>query len=57
MQPHQENFSRFERMNDYIQWNVKTGFKLVPVIVHQAKNNLPNSNSLCNFIIGVLDIR
>lgn len=47
--------SSFKQIDEYIRWDLDSGFKLVPTITEYAEHHRPNRKIIKDFITGVLD--
>jgi len=47
--------SKIIKINDYLRMDVNSGFTMVPLITKTARNSMPNSSNLRDFITAVMD--
>jgi hypothetical protein len=47
--------SNFKQIDNYVRWDLTAGLKLVPIVVQQAKNKMPDSENIREFVNSVMD--
>jgi hypothetical protein len=47
--------SDFKQIDNYVRWDLAAGLKLVPIVVQHARNNMPDSENIRDFVNGVMD--